>query len=147
MAVAVVGVAFMIYPVLRRVADTSVTQGLALWYVGGEPCTEDTEVLKKARDALMAAKPKWLSMDYGMTEKMAANDVMASVYWNGAIFRARLQNEDVKYGYPKEGYPLWMDSVGLLADAQNVDEAYKFLDFIMVPENAAMISAKPSTKK
>jgi spermidine/putrescine transport system substrate-binding protein len=114
---------------------------LALWYVGGEPCTEDTEVLKKARDALVAAKPKWLSMDYGMTEKMAANDVMASVYWNGAIFRARLQNPDVVYGYPKEGFPLWMDQVMLLSDAQNVEEAYKFLDFIMVPENAAMISA------
>ncbi len=114
---------------------------LALMYVGGEPCTEDTEVLKKVRDALMAAKPKWMSMDYGMTEKMAANDVMASVYWNGAIFRARLQNPDVAYGYPKEGYPLWMDSVALLSDAQNVDEAHQFLNFILEPENAALISA------
>ena len=34
MAVTVAGVAFMIYPVLKRVADTSVKQGLALWYVG-----------------------------------------------------------------------------------------------------------------
>jgi hypothetical protein len=34
MAVAVAGVAFMIYPVLSRVADTGVKQGLALWYVG-----------------------------------------------------------------------------------------------------------------
>ncbi|MCV2871813.1 extracellular solute-binding protein [Defluviimonas sp. WL0050] len=114
---------------------------LALWYVGGEPCTEDTEVLKKARDALMEAKPKWLSMDYGMTEKMAANDVVASVYWNGAIFRARLQNPDVVYGYPKEGYPLWMDQVMLLSDAQNVDEAHQFLNFIADPENAALISS------
>ncbi|NDR57311.1 extracellular solute-binding protein [Aliiruegeria sabulilitoris] len=114
---------------------------LALWYVGGEPCTEDTEVLKKARDALMAAKPNWMSMDYGMTEKMAANDVMASVYWSGAIFRARLKNADVVYGYPKEGFPLWMDQVMLLSDAKNVEEAHKFLDFIMVPENAAMISS------
>ena len=114
---------------------------LALMYVGGEPCTEDTEVLKKVRDALIAAKPNWQSMDYGMTEKMASNDVMASVYWNGAIFRARLKNDKVQYGYPKEGYPLWMDQVALLSDAKNVDEAYKFLDFIMVPENAAMISA------
>lgn len=114
---------------------------LALMYVGGEPCTEDTEVLKKARDALVAAKPKWLSMDYGMTEKMAANDVMASVYWNGAIFRARLKNDKVKFGYPKEGYPLWMDSVALLSDAKNVEEAYKFMNFIMEPENAAMVSA------
>ncbi|RYH09176.1 extracellular solute-binding protein [Tropicimonas sp. IMCC6043] len=114
---------------------------LALWYVGGEPCTEDTEMLKKARDALMEAKPKWQSMDYGMTEKMAANDVMASVYWNGAIFRARLKNPDVVYGYPKEGYPLWMDQVMLLSDAKNVDEAHQFLNFIMDPENAAMISS------
>ena len=114
---------------------------LAIMYIGGKPCTEDTEVLKKARDVLVAAKPKWQSMDYGMTEKLAANDVMASVYWNGAIFRARLQNENVKFGYPKEGFVLWMDSVALLSDAQNVEEAYKFMDFIMVPENAAMVSA------
>jgi spermidine/putrescine transport system substrate-binding protein len=47
----------------------------------------------------------------------------------------------VAFGYPVEGYPIFMDSVALLSDAQNVDEAYLFLDFIMVPENAAMISS------
>ena len=114
---------------------------LATMYAGGEPCSEDPEVMKKVRDLLIAAKPKWLSMDYGMTEKMSNNDVMASLYWNGAIFRARLVNPEVKYGYPKEGYPLWMDNAALLSDATNVEEAYKFLDFIMLPENAALISA------
>ena len=34
MAVAVAGVAFMLYPILRKVADTAVKRGLALWYVG-----------------------------------------------------------------------------------------------------------------
>jgi hypothetical protein len=34
MAVAVAGVAFMIYPVLKQDADTPRKQGLALWYVG-----------------------------------------------------------------------------------------------------------------
>jgi spermidine/putrescine transport system substrate-binding protein len=115
--------------------------GLATMYMGGQPCSEDAEVMKKVRDKLLEAKPKWQSMDYGMTEKMAANDVMASVYWNGAIFRARLQNPDVAYGHPKEGFILWMDQVMLLSDAQNVDNAYKFLDFIAMPEHAAMISA------
>ena len=33
-AVAAAGVAFMFYPILSRVADTSVEKGLALWYVG-----------------------------------------------------------------------------------------------------------------
>lgn len=114
---------------------------LALWYVGGEPCTEDTEVLKKARDALIAAKPDWLSMDYGATEKMSNNDWAASVNWNGSTMRIRLANPDVKYGYPKEGYPIWMDSVAVLKDAPNKENAYTFLNYIMEPENAAMISA------
>jgi hypothetical protein len=114
--------------------------GLATMYYGGEPCSEDLEVLKKVRDAL-AAKPNWISMDYGATEKMSNNDWAASVNWNGSSMRVRLANPDVAYGYPKEGYIMWMDSVMLLKDAQNVEEAYKFLDFIMKPENAAMISA------
>ena len=114
---------------------------LAIFYFGGEPCTEDVEVLKKARDALMADKPDWISMDYGATEKLSNNDWAASVNWNGSTMRARLANPSVAYGYPKEGYPLFMDSVALLSDAKNVDNAYKFIDFIMVPENAAMLSA------
>ena len=114
---------------------------LATMYMGGQPCSEDAELMKKVRDKLLAAKPSWMSMDYGMETKMANNDVPASVYWNGAIMRARLANPDVKYGYPREGYVIWMDQVALLKDAKNVDEAYKFLDFIAQPENAAMISA------
>ena len=114
---------------------------LATMYMGGEPCSEDAELMKKVRDKLLAAKPSWMSMDYGMEDKMATNDVMASAYWNGAILRARLRNPDVVYGYPKEGYVIWADQVTLLKDAKNVDEAYQFLNFIMLPENAAMISA------
>lgn len=114
---------------------------LATFYYGGEPCTEDVEVLKKVRDGLMAAKPDWLSMDYGATEKLSNNDWAASVNWNGSSMRARLANPNVKYGYPKEGYPLFMDSVALLSDAKNVENAYAFLDFIAEPENAALISA------
>ncbi|TFH47040.1 MAG: DUF4386 domain-containing protein [ANME-2 cluster archaeon] len=34
MAVAVAGVAFMIYPILKQDTDTEVKEGLALWYVG-----------------------------------------------------------------------------------------------------------------
>ena len=114
---------------------------MAVMYVGGQPCTEDTAVLKKARDLLVAAKPYWMSMEYSTIEKMTNRDFVATSDWNGSVLRTRLQNPEVEFGFPREGYPLFADSVALLSDAANVDNAYKFLDFILIPENAAMISA------
>ena len=110
-------------------------------YFGGDWCTDDKELLKKVRDKLVEAKPKWLAMDYSVTEKLPAGDYSAVYYWNGAILRSRIANPDIKFGYPKEGYPVFMDSVAILKDAKNVENAKLFMNFIMDPENAAMISA------
>ncbi len=110
-------------------------------YFGGEWCTMDKDVLRKVRDKLVEAKTKWLAMDYSVTEKLPAGDYAGVYYWNGAIMRSRLKNPDIKFGYPKEGFPIFMDSVAILKDAKNTENAKLFMNFIMDPENAAMISA------
>lgn len=113
---------------------------LAVMYVGGTPCSADRDILKAARDKLVAAKPSWASIDYASFEKFINEDLQASVFWSGASMRIRGDNAGFTYGYPKEGFLKWQDNVAILADARNVDNARLFLNFIMDPENAAMIS-------
>jgi len=46
----------------------------------------------------------------------------------------------VRYIYPKEGCMIWMDSMAILKAAKNIENAHKFINFLLRPEIAVLIS-------
>jgi spermidine/putrescine transport system substrate-binding protein len=112
-----------------------------LRYLGLPRCNANPEDLKKLNALLQNAKPHWRTMSYDTINLTVSKDVDLSQVWNGAAMRARLQRPTMRFIFPKEGATLWMDNVAILKGAPNLENAKLFMDFIMDPENAALISA------
>ncbi len=111
-----------------------------LRYLGYPRCNKNKEQLRELSELLLNAKKNWRTMDYSTIEKLTSGDVDVSQNWNGASMRVRKQIPTVKYAYPREGFTGWMDNVVVLKDAPNMENAKLFQNFIMEPENAALIS-------
>ncbi|WP_181702746.1 extracellular solute-binding protein [Chthonobacter albigriseus] len=109
-------------------------------FVGVDRCTSNKEDLKKVNDALLAAKPYWRTMSYDTITKITSGDVDVTQTWNGAAYRMRQQIPAIKFAMTKEVMEGWMDNVSVLKGAANVENAKLFQNFIMAPENAALIS-------
>ena len=60
--------------------------------------------------------------------------------FNGYAAKAREARSSLEYAFPKQGWVNWMDSVVLLKDAPNRDNAIKFMDFLLEPENIAAVT-------
>jgi putrescine transport system substrate-binding protein len=68
------------------------------------------------------------------------------VGWSGDILQARDRADEagagveVAYSIPKEGAATWFDMIAIPADADNVNNAHKWLDFLMDPQVIAGIT-------
>jgi spermidine/putrescine transport system substrate-binding protein len=110
-------------------------------YLGVPRCGSDPANLKKVNSLLQNAKKNyWRTLDYDTMGKLTSGDDDASQNWNGYSWRVRQQVPTMKYAYPKEGIEGWMDNVSVLKDAPNMENAKRFQNFVMDPENAALIS-------
>ena len=60
--------------------------------------------------------------------------------WDTTGLLLNQENPDYKFRAPKEGIITWLDSCGLTAGAENIDEAYEFINFIYTPEIGGMFA-------
>lgn len=109
-------------------------------YLGVPLCNSNKEDLKKVNDLLVKAKPYWRTFSYDTIAKITSHDVDVAQTWSGAAWRMRQKMPSVKYAYPKEGLDANMDNAAILKSAPHMDNAKLFLNFLMEPENAALLS-------
>ena len=121
--------------------DVNEVVNAALRYLGFPRCNSDPAQMKQVNDLLIASKPNWLSFNSdGAKEVLVSGDAAAGMIWNGFGLRARQEKASLKFAYPKEGLTMFMDNIVVLKGAPNVENAKKFMNFMMQPENAAALT-------
>lgn len=110
-------------------------------YLGIDTESTSPEDIAKAEEALMKIRPyirKFHSSEY--INALANGDICIAIGWSGDVFQARDRAAEadqgvvVDYVIPKEGAEMWFDQLAIPADAQHVEEAHEFLNYMMKPE-------------
>jgi spermidine/putrescine transport system substrate-binding protein len=126
---------------INMLKDVGEVINAGLRYLGFPRCNSDPEQMKQLNTLLQNAKQYWLSFNSdGAKEVLVSGDAAAGQNWNGFGMRARMERPTLKYAYPREGLTAWMDNFVVFKGAPNVENAKKFMNFMLIPENAATLT-------
>ena len=104
-------------------------------------CSEDPAQMKQVQDLLVAQKEFIVAYNSEtMSDLLASGEAIITNHWSGYSRLGRLTGAPIVYAYPKEGVVGWFDSLVVPTSAKNVDNARAFMNFMMDPENMAMLT-------
>ena len=116
----------------------------ALHYLGKPPFSKNPSDYTAAANVLKAVRPHvTLFSSSGYINDMANGSICLALGWSGDMNIARQRAIDGKTGQniqaliPANGGLLFFDTMVIPADAARPGNAYKFIDFMLRPENAA----------
>lgn len=120
---------------------------IALHYLGLPTDSQKKPDLKQAEDLFLKIRP---SIGYFHSSKyisdLANGNICVAVGYSGDIQQAKSRAAEaggkvkVAYDIPKEGAGSFFDMVAIPKDAENVDAAYKFMNYLLKPEVMASIT-------
>ncbi|MBD9457594.1 polyamine ABC transporter substrate-binding protein [Pseudomonas sp. PDM05] len=120
---------------------------IALHYLGLPTDSQKKPDLKQAEDLFLKIRP---SIGYFHSSKyisdLANGNICVAVGYSGDIQQAKSRAAEaggkvkVAYDIPKEGAGSFFDMVAIPKDAENVDAAYKFMNYLLKPEVMAAIT-------
>lgn len=120
---------------------------IVLSYLGLDPNSKTPADYQKAGEAMAKVRP-YITYFHSSRyiSDLANGDICFVVGWSGDVFQAMYRAEEaengieIAYVIPKEGTAMWSDMMAIPRDAQNVDEAHEFINFITDAQIAADIT-------
>jgi len=108
---------------------------------------DDPEAYKALMDKvgrkLIEAKPLvkmyWANGD-ALLQAIRSEEVHVAMGWDNGGWKLHQENPDIDFVAPKSGALGWIDTFAIPAKAENTEAAYKWINFMLKPENAAVFT-------
>lgn len=107
--------------------------GMALYYLGYDVNTTDEAQIREAYQLVADAKSRGVYAGQGMDEIfqiMEGGNLAIATYYAGDFLTMHDANPDLAFAIPEEGSNWFVDAMCILKDAENVDEAHEWINFI-----------------
>ena len=106
------------------------------------------KMLDAVTEKLIATKPLvktyWTNGD-ALLESVRSGEVYVAKAWDNGGFKLHAENPAIDFVAPKQGALGWVDTFAIPAKAENVDAAYKWINFMLKPENAGYFTTEEKT--
>jgi len=72
------------------------------------------------------------------------NGCLIGQTWDGPMMNLKKEGKPYSYMAPKEGALCWVDSMGIVKNAKNIEQAYAFINWVYTPEAGAIMAKATS---
>ena len=121
--------------------DVREVMGAVLRMLGHSYNSKDENQVKQAYEKLTELKPAIAAFDTDAWQnQILAGDLLIAMCYSADAIRIIKENPKLKYIIPRSGSSLWTDTIVIPKSAPNLDGAYAWLNFILQPHIASIIS-------
>jgi len=111
--------------------------GAALKFNGYKYNTINDQELEKAKETVIRWKRNIAKFDVDEAKRgLSSGEFFLIQAYNGDAIQLMSENEDIAFALPMEGTSISQDDFVIPESSKNSDLAYKFIDFLLEPENA-----------
>ncbi|MGR3570518.1 extracellular solute-binding protein [Brevirhabdus sp.] len=98
------------------------------------------KVTQKLIECKSNIKTYWTGGD-DLSALMLSGEVIVSETWDSTAFKLYAQNPDIVFVPPETGALAWIDTFAIPRGGEADDAAYKWINFVLKPENIKVMSA------